>query len=601
MSPPRPLPDRPNLEHVRKEAKSLLRQLRSADVSGQIRLADAQLIIAREYGFTSWPRLVHYFRDVERQQHAHRQLHGGRRTVDAQVRALLTPGAQQSLWAARGFAAYVPRLFGLGLDDVRTETVSEEEARLVVARMHGAPSWTVLLERLDGNARTQSGEWEVDPMRAAGDAIRSLDLSALERVVAAHPELLHPSDYDLATGHTLMWSALGAERSHGRVAVQPIIDWLTAKGLNRQHELNLRLCGHIRVSVDEVQSLLDQGADPNWVAPSGIPVLEHALLRYWNRDAVDVIAARTTPRKALWIAAGLGDVNGVRSFLDRDGNPTAQARRLRPDFIAVGGPGFLPALPDADNEELLLEAMLVAVLNARTNVIEYMAARGAPIDSMLYGSSLVHIAVGNAMTTVVECLVKCGANLDLRSTSPEMTTRQLARYMLEQTPDNPARRRVAELCGINPDEGVAARHSPPEISASLKQALTFARVDAQQLGQRHVGTEHLLIGLLRSGGPPLYFLKDVGRMDVVRMRQSLADRLTPPQQTDVDAELPLDDSAGGALTSAIDDATRRRREEVSCLHLLHALMQDESGAAARLVAQYGVNTASLAAQLDRGL
>jgi hypothetical protein len=30
-------------------------------------------------------------------------------------------------------------------------------------------------------------------------------------------------------------------------------------------------------------------------------------------------------------------------------------------------------------------------------------------------------------------------------------------------------------------------------------------------------------------------------------------------------------------------------------------MQDESGAAARLVAQYGVNTASLAAQLDRGL
>jgi hypothetical protein len=32
-----------------------------------IQLADAQLVIAREYGFTSWPKLVRYFGDVDRQ------------------------------------------------------------------------------------------------------------------------------------------------------------------------------------------------------------------------------------------------------------------------------------------------------------------------------------------------------------------------------------------------------------------------------------------------------------------------------------------------------------------------------------------------------
>jgi hypothetical protein len=35
-------------------------------------LADAQLVVAREYGFASWPRLVQYFRDVERQAFARR-------------------------------------------------------------------------------------------------------------------------------------------------------------------------------------------------------------------------------------------------------------------------------------------------------------------------------------------------------------------------------------------------------------------------------------------------------------------------------------------------------------------------------------------------
>src|SRR5687767_2790446 len=79
MSALRPLPARPSLEFEHKEAKALLRRLRagepeslarvtahhpgidSADPS-RIKLADAQLVIAREYGFASWPKLVRYFR-----------------------------------------------------------------------------------------------------------------------------------------------------------------------------------------------------------------------------------------------------------------------------------------------------------------------------------------------------------------------------------------------------------------------------------------------------------------------------------------------------------------------------------------------------------
>jgi hypothetical protein len=51
----RALPERPNLEHLRNEAKARHRLLRATDPSAQ--LATAQREIAREYGFPSWRRL----------------------------------------------------------------------------------------------------------------------------------------------------------------------------------------------------------------------------------------------------------------------------------------------------------------------------------------------------------------------------------------------------------------------------------------------------------------------------------------------------------------------------------------------------------------
>src|SRR5499427_3738856 len=50
-----PLPDRPNLEYLKKLAKDRLHNLQRANPSAQ--LADAQLAVAREHGFASWRKL----------------------------------------------------------------------------------------------------------------------------------------------------------------------------------------------------------------------------------------------------------------------------------------------------------------------------------------------------------------------------------------------------------------------------------------------------------------------------------------------------------------------------------------------------------------
>lgn len=52
------LPARPNLEHLRGQAKKLLEKLSATSSGEKPRLADAQLIVAREAGFASWPKLV---------------------------------------------------------------------------------------------------------------------------------------------------------------------------------------------------------------------------------------------------------------------------------------------------------------------------------------------------------------------------------------------------------------------------------------------------------------------------------------------------------------------------------------------------------------
>ena len=52
------LPPRPSLEQLRKQAKERLRELKADDP--HVTLARAQLVVAREYGFDSWPKLVHH-------------------------------------------------------------------------------------------------------------------------------------------------------------------------------------------------------------------------------------------------------------------------------------------------------------------------------------------------------------------------------------------------------------------------------------------------------------------------------------------------------------------------------------------------------------
>src|SRR6185503_4515355 len=78
------LPDRASIEQLRKQAKELLRAYHAGDVevterfgsrisrlsnseqSPLVVLADAQFVLAREYGFENWAQLVHHVITMKR-------------------------------------------------------------------------------------------------------------------------------------------------------------------------------------------------------------------------------------------------------------------------------------------------------------------------------------------------------------------------------------------------------------------------------------------------------------------------------------------------------------------------------------------------------
>jgi hypothetical protein len=169
----RPIPPRPSLEFDRKQAKSLLDAVRAGDPSALARfrashprfhsaaapdgrglehaaLHDAQLVIAREYGFASWPRWKQFVDG--------RALDSGGRAA-ALIRAAVTADVR----AARALLDAEPALAEHDLYTACVTGAAARVARLLAAEPRSrrparrparprAPSLRVLLARPPGRS-----------------------------------------------------------------------------------------------------------------------------------------------------------------------------------------------------------------------------------------------------------------------------------------------------------------------------------------------------------------------------------------------------------------------------------------------------------------
>lgn len=159
----RSLPDRPSLDQLRKQAKELLRQLRSDDASAIDRLrkykpdasdpilADAQFVLAREHGFESWPRLVHYIQAAQPSGlEPHRRLAEDLLAVynsgDAAAATRLNDLFHSAfdIQQIRDFLR--DKLFNFPDTQQRINNFTLLDAELVVARLYGFKDWDELVQ-----------------------------------------------------------------------------------------------------------------------------------------------------------------------------------------------------------------------------------------------------------------------------------------------------------------------------------------------------------------------------------------------------------------------------------------------------------------------
>jgi hypothetical protein len=191
--------------------------------------------------------------------------------------------------ARRRLRAHVPRLAEL-TDSTLGDRATIADARLVIAREYGFPTWRSLVEEL----RDETAAWETasgppEPVAAALAAIRAGDAAALARLLDADPELVR---VEVGAGGSLLGAVaqpdvFGTSLTHALGVDRACVALLIERGSDLDGPLNLAACFD---RVELVEILLAAGARVDDRGIHGITPLESAIY-HAARAAVDVLAA----------------------------------------------------------------------------------------------------------------------------------------------------------------------------------------------------------------------------------------------------------------------------------------------------------------------
>jgi hypothetical protein len=124
-------------------------------------------------------------------------------------------------------------------------------------------------------------------------------------------------------------------------------------------------------------------------------------------------------------------------------------------------------------------------------------------------------------------------------------------------------------------------------SFTARQSLTIARSEASGLYHDFIGTEHLLLGLLKSESVVPGILKKLGVNDN-DVRSEIQKLVGIGPAHEVSAEIPLTPRAREALQLATKEAKTRRQLAPGPEHIFLGLLRENSGVAAVVLKKLGV-------------
>ncbi|HLF01474.1 MAG TPA: ATP-dependent Clp protease ATP-binding subunit [Anaerolineales bacterium] len=131
-----------------------------------------------------------------------------------------------------------------------------------------------------------------------------------------------------------------------------------------------------------------------------------------------------------------------------------------------------------------------------------------------------------------------------------------------------------------------------------RKVLSLAQEEAERMKHNYIGTEHLLLGLLREeGGVAGRVLRELGLE--LRRVQEMVDRLSGPAQRARPGKIELAPSTKRTLELAIDEARRMGQHYISTEHLLLGLVRHNEGTAIDVLNKLGVSPEQIRRQTRR--
>jgi hypothetical protein len=301
---PRNLPAQSSLVQLKHQAKDLFRDFRAgapdalrrfagahhrAPERAAATLSDAQLVIAHEYGFASWPKLKHHVEDLsaveERVARVRFEFSSG--TRDTRMRLL------QAAHARERFENY----------DSDAPSLSDADARLMIANQEGYAYWNKYESylNLDGTVKKVVAAVRSGNLGAAQDILRSDSEAANPRWVSGFTVPVPiPNDsipmFCVSEGVFRGTNRKGNEHELTRALIEA--------GAQVDIEGGLPLASAVSFNASHVvKALLAGGAKVDGVDSDGVPM---AYAVHFGFSEIAVMLAEYGAKLDLRFAAGLG-------------------------------------------------------------------------------------------------------------------------------------------------------------------------------------------------------------------------------------------------------------------------------------------------------
>ena len=126
-------------------------------------------------------------------------------------------------------------------------------------------------------------------------------------------------------------------------------------------------------------------------------------------------------------------------------------------------------------------------------------------------------------------------------------------------------------------------------SDQVKRVMQLAREEAARLGHNYIGTEHLLLGIIREGKNAAVQVLINLRLNLDSLKQETEDCVASAGGAMTMGEVPFTPRAKQILEIAANEAKEMKSRDVGTSHLLLALLRDKDGVAARILDTYGVD------------